>query len=429
MSSKLLSAGLLLESKTFRTMLHRILQQHNLNVVDFDNAQDLLAQVANSSELDVLFIGKESAIKAGLSPEAFLKELRRYFNGPVLLVSTEQDLDNIEHYVSSGVTDVFSLAEVEQIDNFIVNFISFKNAVNSTDKAKVLLVEDSKSMTSMVQTLFEQNNMEVMFIPTGREALTVLHFENIDLVVTDYMLEGDMTGLALVRNIRRTSQWYSLPILAITGYNDPERNKELLRNGVSDIMHKPFDMEMFLIKCQNLIFNKRTFQNLMEKQSKLTELTKRDATTGVYNRQYLLQQLDQLLTTGKAFLLHIDLDEFTSVNEKLSFTQADETLKQVAQFIGQLVNSEHLLARIEGDEFMLLLSKVQLDTAIQIADLIRESVAQHDFSGVKLTASIGISMGQKGALGKDILQDCKAAVVKAKQGGKNTVEIGQLVEF
>ena len=430
-----LRAALMLESRTFLMMLKKVMGDHQISHDTYDNVQNLLVDVEqNDYKPDLIFIGKESAIRAGMSLDEFVKSIRRKFQGPILLVSLEQDIENIERYVNSGITDVFSPTEFVQIDNFVNNFVSFKNAVASEDKARVLLVEDSKSMTTLVTELFEQNNIEVMFIPTGREALTVLHFEQVDLVITDYMLEGDMTGLSLIRNIRRTSQWYSLPILAITAYSDPERNKELMRNGVSDLMHKPFDIELFLIKCQNLIRNKRTFQKLMDKQQELAELLQTDPVTGLLNQQYLIKQFERLQTEMKGtnkqlFLIYFDCDDFKTVNDSLGHTEADKVLKLIGEYAASAIGNNNILARLGGDEFMILLPDSSLEMALQIADMVREGIAQQEFLSVKLTISAGVTCGSAEASYSVLHRDADKAVVMAKQGGKNQIQIGSLIEF
>jgi len=428
------NAAIMLESKTLKAMLQRVMDEYNFTTQVHKDGSQLLASISSTYHPDIVFISKESVKKVGLNLTDFMSELRENFNGPVLLISTEQDIKHIEHYVSSGVTDVFAPSEFIQIDSFVSNFVSFKKATTSDDKAKVLLVEDSKLVTSLISELFEQNNIEVMFIPTAREALTVLHFEQVDLVITDYMLEGDMTGLSLIRNIRRTTQWYSLPILAITGYNDPERNKELMRNGVSDILHKPFDIELFLIKCQNLIQNKRTFQKLMDKQQELIEMTQTDPETGQFNRQYLMKQFERVKTElansgGSFHLIQIDCDDFKLINQEHGHSAADKLLKDIGVFIKSSISEQNTVARFEGDEFMVLIPKSPLDTVLQIADMLRESIAQKSFNGIHITVTIGVTTGNAHSEYSELHQDCDNAVRTAKTQGKNQVSLGKLLDF
>ena len=428
-----LSASVLLQSKTFHLVLNEILSLKQIANSNFTNIEELNAALEGNSKPDLIFLDKESAVKAGLTPFEYVAKIRKQFNGPILLISTEQDINEIENYVTSGITDVFSPSEFEHVESFVSNFVAYQTTMASVTDAKVLLVEDSKSMTNLVKGLFEQHGIEVLYVPTGREALTVLHFEQVDLVVTDYMLEGDMTGLALIRNIRRTTQWYSLPILAITGYNDPQRNTELMRNGVSDVMHKPFDIEMFLLKCQSLIQNKRTFQMLMEKQNKLTELTQRDRLTNLYNRQFITQQAETILTKseegqGNVFLLHLDCDNFKQVNHEIGHAKTDELLIDLADLLAEKIDKNAILARIEGDEFLICLPNSNFENAIQIADMLREEVAQKQFFGSRLTVSVGVSGNSQHNDFSKICRDTDLAITEAKKLGGNQVAIGELIK-
>lgn len=422
-----------MQSKTFHHVLNEILSSRHIAHSNFNNVEGLDNALKSQTKPDLIFLDKESAVREGLTPFKYIAQIRSNFNGPILLISTEQDIAEIEHYITSGVTDVFSPSEFEQLESFVSNFVAYQTTMASVTDAKILLVEDSKSMTNLVKGICEQNGIEVLYVPTGREALTVLHFEQVDLVVTDYMLEGDMTGLALIRNIRRTTQWYSLPILAITGYNDPQRNTELMRNGVSDVMHKPFNVEMFLLKCQSLIQNKRTFQMLMEKQNTLTELTQRDGLTNLFNRPYITQQAQKVLGEseegqGNVFLLHLDCDNFKQINHQLGQSTTDELLVEVAELLSEKLEKSATLARLEGDEFLICLPNSSFENAIQIGDMLREEVAQRRFFGTQLTVCVGISGNSIHNDFSLICRDTDQAIIQAKKMGGNQVAIGELIK-
>lgn len=414
-------------------VLNQILSSRHISHDNYSNIEGLDNALKSKTKPDLIFLDKESAVREGLTPLEYIAKIRSQFKGPILLISTEQDMSEIENYITSGVTDVFSPSEFEQVESFVSNFVAYQTTMASVTDAKILLVEDSKSMTNLVKGLCEQNGIEVLYVPTGREALTVLHFEQVDLVVTDYMLEGDMTGLALIRNIRRTTQWYSLPILAITGYNDPQRNTELMRNGVSDVMHKPFNVEMFLLKCQSLIQNKRTFQMLMEKQNTLTELTQRDGLTNLFNRPYITQQAGRVLGEseegqGNVFLLHLDCDNFKQINHELGHSQTDELLIKVAELLSEKLDKSAILARLEGDEFLICLPNSSFDNAIQIGDMLREEIAQRHFFGTQLTVSVGVSGNSVHNDFSGICRDTDQAIIEAKKLGGNQVAIGELIK-
>lgn len=425
------TAGILLHSRTQVKVLSQVLLNFDVASEDKNSVDDLMVSLSAKDHPELIFISKEMAIEAKLTPTEFISKLRGVFQGPILLISTDEDVQNIEYYVNSGVTDVFSLRDLEQLENFIANFVSYQGSVANVSGAKVLLVEDSKSVRVMIETLFSQHDIEVFYVPTGREALTVLHFEQIDLVITDYMLEGDMTGLSLIRNIRRTTQWYSLPVLAISGYQDDERSKELLRNGVSDIMYKPFDPEFLLMKSQNLIQNKRTFQQLLDKQSLINELEQKDPLTNLYNRNYVTLFCERFLSQSKGtdeqlFLIHFDCDNFKQVNNEIGHDAADNLLVEIADMMMNQTPKGAVLSRLGGDEFIMAIANTNYDNALQVADMVRESISHCDFHGTKVTISVGVSGGGYQTPLDKIYQDTNDALAIAKKDGKNQVILGDL---
>jgi diguanylate cyclase (GGDEF)-like protein len=87
---------------------------------------------------------------------------------------------------------------------------------------------------------------------------------------------------------------------------------------------------------------------------------------------------------------------------------------------------DRLLGRLEGDEFIMVLQKVDFEHALQVADMIREKVAQH-FQDIGMTMTIGVSGVTDNVDFSAIFEDANQAVMKAKAKGKNQVCIGELL--
>ena len=100
-------------------------------------------------------------------------------------------------------------------------------------------------------------------------------------------------------------------------------------------------------------------QRLIGRDQQLTRLISYDALTGLPNRYALMESLRRALSTtthvGKVALLHIDLDNFKSVNDTLGHAQGDDIIRQVAERFAPRMPAEAMLARFAGDEFMVLL--------------------------------------------------------------------------
>ncbi len=156
-----------------------------------------------------------------------------------------------------------------------------------------------------------------------------------------------------------------------------------------------------------------------------------DPLTHLPNRRLLLDRVEQALAAnGTSALLYIDLDNFKTLNDSLGHRTGDLLLQQVAVRLQQCLRQCDLLARIGGDEFVLLVEALDADTNAAAAN-VRAVVTcvmaafEHPFVlGVhhcRSTPSIGIALFQANpALRAEvILQQADIAMYKAKQAGRN----------
>ena len=160
----------------------------------------------------------------------------------------------------------------------------------------------------------------------------------------------------------------------------------------------------------------------------LTHLALHDMLTGLPNRTLLADRIQQaiqaVMEQGGCFaLMFIDLDGFKPVNDAFGHHMGDQLLREVGLRLREDLRSQDTLARIGGDEFVLLVQLSQPDDAMGLAErqvgLINRAfkVAEHD---LKISASIGIAMFPgNGSNPQDLLMNADAAMYHAKGMGKN----------
>ncbi|ROL77119.1 histidine kinase [Pseudomonas protegens] len=169
-------------------------------------------------------------------------------------------------------------------------------------------------------------------------------------------------------------------------------------------------------------------QSLTEANKELTQLALHDTLTGLPNRILLADRIDQAMhrvtAHGGCFaLMFIDLDGFKPVNDAFGHHMGDQLLREVAQRLREDLRNEDTLARIGGDEFVLLVQLGEPEDALRLAarqvGLVSRSfrVADHD---LQISASIGIAVYPgNGHTAQELLMNADAAMYHAKGTGKN----------
>jgi len=154
-----------------------------------------------------------------------------------------------------------------------------------------------------------------------------------------------------------------------------------------------------------------------------------DALTGLYNHRYLHERLSEELHRARELrrplsLLFCDLDHFKGYNDTLGHSAGDAVLREVAHVIEQSVRNVDVAARYGGEEFVVLLVETGRETALEVAERIRERLHAAGFSanGVPLTMSIGVAGYPDDADGReDLLNKADRAMYLAKRRGRDLV--------
>jgi len=168
--------------------------------------------------------------------------------------------------------------------------------------------------------------------------------------------------------------------------------------------------------------------------SKLEELARTDALTGISNRRFLMEILVFELmrsqrTPRPLSLLMIDVDHFKRVNDLRGHVVGDSVLQQLASNLASNLRSTDVVARYGGEEFVVLLFDTALDIAIEVADKIRQNIENlsfHDWdenAHGPITVSIGLAGYPNDAQeAKELIVRADRALYAAKQAGRNRVE-------
>lgn len=165
-------------------------------------------------------------------------------------------------------------------------------------------------------------------------------------------------------------------------------------------------------------------------EQELVWLADHDHLTGLFNRKRFEEEVERAFAeaarTGHGgALLWLDLDGFKSVNDVHGHHAGDDVLISFAEALRETVRSSHVVARIGGDEFAVLLTRVDATdaecVAYRILDGIRSRVVEHEGKELRVTASLGIALfPQDGSSISELLSRADIAMYQAKASGKAT---------
>lgn len=181
-------------------------------------------------------------------------------------------------------------------------------------------------------------------------------------------------------------------------------------------------------------------QELQNVNERLEYMTLEDPLTKLYNRRYFEMHLEKewkqaVRNKTKLTLIVIDVDYFKLYNDTYGHAEGDECLKSIAETLRKSIQrSGDVIARIGGEEFVMLLPDVDEKGAAVVAQMMQSNLEKaaiaHGSSPVNsyVTASIGIAsaLPNEGATALSLFKAADKALYKAKTKGRNQMEVGEL---
>jgi len=165
---------------------------------------------------------------------------------------------------------------------------------------------------------------------------------------------------------------------------------------------------------------------LLSMNATLVELSETDKLTGLKNRRYFQEKLEEQLSNNEKSaspfsLFILDIDHFKKVNDTFGHQVGDEVLAQLAQLLKNQARSLDIVARYGGEEFVVILPETDQNEAKAIAEQLRQAVEQAKWQTGRITVSVGIATAIKTDNETTILQRADKALYASKENGRNHV--------
>jgi two-component system cell cycle response regulator len=289
-------------------------------------------------------------------------------------------------------------------------------------KAKILIVDDVPDTVDIVEKLFKSEGHEVFTASTGEEGVRKAAQIMPDIILLDVNLPG-IDGNTALRKIKKENQDQS--VVMLTAYATVDNAIQALKDGASDFVKKPFDMDHLVHIVNRCIEKTRILRDKELLEEEVRRLSITDDLTGLYNHRHFYKKLEAEMVRAQRqnvplSLLMFDLDNFKRYNDTHGHIEGDRVLEKIGkivlQCIRQKVDSGY---RYGGDEFAVILIGVKMDRASEIAERIRALVENAQLGDI--TISIGLAEYNSDGNIEQFVKSADEAMYVAKGQGGNQI--------
>jgi len=291
-------------------------------------------------------------------------------------------------------------------------------------KAHIVIADHNAEEARVIADALGKKGYTIEVCATGEEALARILEGSPDCIISEVELPR-MDGYELCAKIRAVPRLEHVPFIFIS---PREKNGEEtirgLRLGADDFVNRPVIPDEIILRVQVIL---RRLQILRT-------LTITDEITGLFNRRYFDQRLDEEIERLKRYnrplaLWVIDIDNFKKVNDTYGHATGDTTLEQVGNHLQRHLRRSDVLARYGGDEFAIIMPEHPEEGVPATGERLRCSVedlsiAAPDTPPFSVTISLGGVWISEACTrsANDLIRMADSQLYAAKNNGRNRVE-------
>jgi two-component system, cell cycle response regulator len=295
---------------------------------------------------------------------------------------------------------------------------------------KALVADDNILNIRLLRDILIDENFEVYMADNGLPVVEMARELLPDVILLDIMMPG-LDGFRVCELLKNTPDVKDIPVIMVTAKTDGNDIRQALDIGAFDYIRKPFDEIEVVARIYSAI-------RYREQQNKLLEFATKDSLTGLFNRAILMELFEKELSRQErcgsdiAFVM-MDMDHFKQINDTYGHVAGDTLLKEFTGILAGSVRQSDIIGRYGGDEFSLILSRLDSDNILLFCERIRKIIEQSKFliggDTISVTTSMGICVKRpdQDITAEDMIQNADAALYRAKNNGRNRAEMTQSV--
>lgn len=239
-------------------------------------------------------------------------------------------------------------------------------------------------------------------------------------------------GLRMVSKLRANPQTRQSAILLVVDDGNMETAAKGLELGASDYIHAPFDANEMAARLRSQMRRKKYSDRLRSSVQDSLRMAVIDPLTGLYNRRYATQHMNKIIDRSirsqlPYAVLMMDIDHFKLVNDTYGHDSGDAVLKEFARRLQENLRGVDLVARLGGEEFLVVLPDSGSRQVKVAAERLREAIELEEFDigesrKISITVSVGVAFGSSHHnQPEQLLQQADKALYESKASGRNRV--------
>jgi diguanylate cyclase (GGDEF)-like protein len=250
---------------------------------------------------------------------------------------------------------------------------------------KILIVDDKEQVRNFIVSLLSNYGHSCETAKDGIEALEKIKKNSFDAAVIDIVMPL-MDGITLTKELLRL--YPSLPVMIMTGHADEHSAGSAIAAGAREFIKKPFSIDEFILRFDKMMRDHKGKEELLA-------LSLTDELTGLYNRRRFFILTEQYLkvairTKKRPLLLFVDMDDLKWINDHYGHNKGDQALIGLANILKKTFRESDIIARIGGDEFVVLLESTDESDEMLITRLY-ENI--RDYNAKQSQPILSISLG------------------------------------
>jgi two-component system cell cycle response regulator len=386
-----------------REILSDILTKKGFKVVEAKTGKEAIT-TATEGEFDIILLDIRLPDMNGTE---VLEKIKHAKPASAVIAITGYSVNEIiENVTKQGAYTCFlkpfDVETLIQEMNFIIaKRDEIEKKADTDDMIKILLVEDNDGIRETLQDILDSEGFNVQTAASVHEAEQKIEQNDAFNVVLSDLSLGKESGLMLIDSVRKKEK--ATIFIIMTGYGTLETAMEAIKKNVDEYILKPVNPVELIHKVRTYIDNQKLnrekeglVKKLQESNIKLLEISKSDDLTGVFNRRYFFEEVNNEMQRAKRQkntlgLMMCDVDGFKKFNDTRGHIEGDRILRQIAVELQSSVR-EYVdkVFRYGGDEFIVIMPEIEKETMLKVGQRIVARVKEN-FGANDIGISIGIS--------------------------------------